>query len=365
MKRKITVPVTGSPFVALARKKWAMLLSVGTGGLGGWALNALNVPLGWLIGSMLATGALALMGLRPRMPGVLRWMVMAVIGVYLGAAFSPEVLNLFPRSVVSIIVMLLVVTVEVFFAAWLFTKIMRCNAITAYAACMPGGFSTMLLIAQEHGGDPEVVSLVQLVRVIVVIFSIMVIAYLLGVDLTEAREQAVPNQYDLETYGLAFAVFLVGLGTGIMLKMPIVCMVLPAVLVASLQVAEVSELHLHTEPLSIALVFLGASIGSRWGSLKAERVFSCVFAGLLLAIFLVGFSLLSAWVVSDTLFIELVPTIMAYSPGGVAEISLIALALDIDPAFVGMHHIVRIFYILLMMPLAVAYMKQAYMTDEK
>ena len=37
-----------------------------------------------------------------------------------------------------------------------------------------------------------------------------------------------------------------------------------------------------------------------------------------------------------------VPLILAYSPGGLAEMSLIALALHTEVAFVAAHHIVRV-----------------------
>src|SRR3546814_2398210 len=48
------------------------------------------------------------------------------------------------------------------------------------------------------------------------------------------------------------------------------------------------------------------------------------------------------------------PTIgifLAFAPGGVAEMSLIALALSIDAALVATHHIVRIFLIVVLTPL--------------
>jgi uncharacterized membrane protein AbrB (regulator of aidB expression) len=44
--------------------------------------------------------------------------------------------------------------------------------------------------------------------------------------------------------------------------------------------------------------------------------------------------------------------VLAFSPGGLAEMSLIALALDIDPAFVATHHVVRIFLVVVLAPLA-------------
>jgi uncharacterized membrane protein AbrB (regulator of aidB expression) len=44
--------------------------------------------------------------------------------------------------------------------------------------------------------------------------------------------------------------------------------------------------------------------------------------------------------------------VLAYAPGGLAEMSLIALALSMDAAFVATHHIVRIFLIVVLAPLA-------------
>jgi uncharacterized membrane protein AbrB (regulator of aidB expression) len=65
-------------------------------------------------------------------------------------------------------------------------------------------------------------------------------------------------------------------------------------------------------------------------------------------------------VVSSLLFAVLLhpltglPTIgifLAFAPGGVAEMSLIALALSLDAALVATHHIVRIFLIVVFTPM--------------
>ena len=44
--------------------------------------------------------------------------------------------------------------------------------------------------------------------------------------------------------------------------------------------------------------------------------------------------------------------VLAFAPGGLAEMSLIALALGVDPAFVSSHHVVRIFLVVVLAPLA-------------
>jgi uncharacterized membrane protein AbrB (regulator of aidB expression) len=54
--------------------------------------------------------------------------------------------------------------------------------------------------------------------------------------------------------------------------------------------------------------------------------------------------------VEATLGIPFSAALLAFSPGGLAEMSLIALSLDIDAAYVSSHHIVRIFMIVLAAP---------------
>ncbi len=41
---------------------------------------------------------------------------------------------------------------------------------------------------------------------------------------------------------------------------------------------------------------------------------------------------------------------IAYAPGAVDAMMLLALALHVDPVYVGAHHLVRIFFVLMSMP---------------
>ena len=43
--------------------------------------------------------------------------------------------------------------------------------------------------------------------------------------------------------------------------------------------------------------------------------------------------------------------VLAYSPGGLAEMSLVALAMNADIAYVASHHLVRISFVMMLAPL--------------
>jgi len=51
--------------------------------------------------------------------------------------------------------------------------------------------------------------------------------------------------------------------------------------------------------------------------------------------------------------------VLAYAPGGLAEMSLIALALHADVAFVSSHHVVRILLIVTLAPLTFRLLRPA------
>jgi uncharacterized membrane protein AbrB (regulator of aidB expression) len=49
--------------------------------------------------------------------------------------------------------------------------------------------------------------------------------------------------------------------------------------------------------------------------------------------------------------------VLAYAPGGFAEMSLIALALSVDSAFVASHHLIRIILVVTLAPLLFRYFR--------
>lgn len=338
-------PKAKGALAGLPQKALALLFAF----VGGWGADLAGVPLGWMIGSMFTIGVLSVAGLEFKVPGLVRWTVLAVLGVYLGASFSPEVIRWLPRAGVSVVGMFITVMVEVAIATFVMMRVMRCSFITSYAACMPGGFSSMTLIAQEHGGDVEVVSIVQLVRVVVVLSAISLAARYFGVE-TQGSVASGDYAVNVDDLLLALSVTLVGLGTGIFFKIPVFCMLCPMLIAAVSQTFGFTDLSLPEGPLAVALAILGAAVGAHWGNLRSKRVLGLLLCGLVLAVFLLAFSAGAAWLVARTIFLDLAPTLLAYSPGGVSEISLIAVALDIEPALVGMHHVLRVLFIFLTLP---------------
>jgi hypothetical protein len=108
-----------------------------------------------------------------------------------------------------------------------------------------------------------------------------------------------------------------------------------------------------------ALVVTGASIGCRFhGTTLAmwARVAAATLGGTAI---LMAVTALFAAAVSAATGVGFFAALLAYAPGGVAEMSLIALAIDADPGFVAVHHVVRIGFILLVVPLFATWLRRA------
>ena len=66
-------------------------LAIGT--TGGALFFALNMPLAWMMGAMVATTVAALSGVSLHVPGQLRSVMVAILGVLLGSTFTPEAMQ--------------------------------------------------------------------------------------------------------------------------------------------------------------------------------------------------------------------------------------------------------------------------------
>jgi membrane AbrB-like protein len=105
--------------------------------------------------------------------------------------------------------------------------------------------------------------------------------------------------------------------------------------------------------VSAVMVALGALTGARFANTQLRTLLSYSLAALgsfSVAILIVSvFAAMSAWIVN----LNLSDIIVSYSPGALDAMMILALALHLDPIFVGAHHVARFILISLSLPLFV------------
>ena len=109
-------------------------------------------------------------------------------------------------------------------------------------------------------------------------------------------------------------------------------------------------------PVPVAVcsfIVMGAMIGTRLGGADFRQLarLSLVGIGALLVGTTVG--CLFAFGVATLLSLRLADVVMAYAPGAIEAMTIIAFALHLDPVFVGVHHLARFTFMSLVLPAAV------------
>lgn len=143
-----------------------LLATLAVGGVGGWIGRKLKLPAGTMVGALAAVILLNLLTGKAYFPAQARVVVQilggALIGTRLHKKDVPELRRVLLPSLVLVVSMLLMnLTVGV-----LLWKAGGLDVNTALFAAAPGGVSDMGIIAEDLGANMGQVSLLQLVRVI-------------------------------------------------------------------------------------------------------------------------------------------------------------------------------------------------------
>lgn len=331
-------------------------------GLGGGSLSYwLHLPLPWLLGAMIATTLPSLAGVRLRGPGNARKAVLATIGVMLGSAFTPDLTGNASLWGASLVVMLLATAFMLGFSLWFARRIAGYSPDTALYAGIPGGVSAVTSMAMGSGADMRVVGLTHATRILILLVAIPPVLKLLGhVDLGVRTQEAaqwlwLPSLEDLVWLGGSA---LAGIWLGRLLRLPNAFLFGPALVSSVLHLTGLTHAVLPPTLIALAQVIIGVSVGVRFGGTSLAEVGNTLLLAIWQAIGLLAIAILAAWGFHAATGYSMAAALLSYMPGGAPELSLVALSLGIDPAFVTSHHLLRICVLLMTIPLLLHYTRR-------
>ncbi|MCB8822764.1 AbrB family transcriptional regulator [Microvirga rosea] len=337
----------------------AHLVQILIAGLGGLTLDALGVPAAWLSGSALATMAWGWAGRAKPMPRPLVDAAMLVSGASMGAAVTPAAIaavGRYPSSLILLVIAVLAISGAS--ALWL-TRVSGWRKDDAVLASVPGALSTVLAIAVDRNASVASIAIVQNLRLFVLIALLpSAVVFSGGGAANVLIGQGLPVQ---TVGGMAF-IFLGGLLLGLILARLNVAapILLGAMLVSTVShgsgwVAGVIPPVITT----IGLVLIGMFIAERFRDVRRSTIRTTLVAAL--GSFAIGmvvataFACLAAWVAG----VSFANGLVAFAPGGLEAMTILALVLGLDPLYVGIHHLVRFLGIGLVVPFVVAWLQRS------
>jgi membrane AbrB-like protein len=319
---------------------------------GGAALGLIGLPAGYLSGAILVAAAAALAGRPLLMPQLLTRAIFVVIGISLGAVVSPQTLQgmaSYPLSIAVLIVAMLGVSLGA--AAYLYL-VHRWPPLSAYLAASPGGMSQVLVLAAELDADLRGVAVVQTMRVVIIAVGLPAGLSLLGFAGHAMRPGNGPLSFALADE-LAILVAVSTLVALVAFRFRFPGGLLFGAMFGSAALHGSGLIHavVPVWVANLAMMALGGVIGARFANTAPRLLVDYLAAAFGSFAVAVTIATLFAAVAINMMALPVPEVVIAYAPGSVDAMMLLALALHLDPVFVGAHHVMRIIFVSVVMPL--------------
>ncbi|MGB9057534.1 MAG: AbrB family transcriptional regulator [Pseudolabrys sp.] len=319
---------------------------------GGAALGLIGVPAGWLSGSILAVAGASLAGRPMLIPTLLMRAIFVLIGISLGAVVTPETLHGMATYPVSIAVLILAMALISIGGAGYLRLIHRWDNVDAYLAAAPGGMSQVLALGAELGGDLRAIAIVQSIRVVVIAVGLPAGLSMLGlVGQAPPRVTGALSIGVLDELAILVATSTVVAIIAYRIRFPGGLLFGAMLTSAVLHGSGLIHAVMPWWAVNTAMVAMGAITGSRFANTPLRMLLN--FVGAAFGSFAVAVTIAAAFaaVLISVLSLRAAEVMIAFAPGSVDAMMLLALALNLDPVYVGAHHLTRIFFVSLTMPL--------------
>lgn len=313
--------------------------------------HSLALPLPWLLGPISACLCAALVGINMRGIKPLNEGMRTILGVAVGATFTPPLLlamtGMWPTLMLIPVMVICIGLIGVPY----FQRLWGYDFATSYYSTMPGGLQDMLIFGEEAGGNPRSLSLIHATRVLVIVVALpFILQGFWDADLSNppgapARSIA-PSQLLLMV-----ACALIGWQGAKAIGMFGASILGPLIVAAACALAGLLHHRPPAEAIWAAQFFIGMTVGVKYSGITMTEVRRDLAAGLGFCVILIVLTLIF---VEAVYILELAPgmeALLAFAPGGQAELTVLALIVGADVAFVIAHHVLRIFVVILGAPL--------------
>ncbi len=309
---------------------------------GGVIFTLLGFPAGLISGSVLAVAAAALLGRPVKVPIPLARVCYVVVGILLGAVVTPQALKgvtTWPASVA----LLMMAAICMILATTTYLRVVhRWDRLSALMGASPGSMVQVIALSTELGADLRAVAIVQTMRVLLLTTGLPGGLALFGLVAPSVPVARGP------TGGSSLAEIIILVAVSSAVAFAVSRLRFPGGLLFG-AMAGSGVLHgtgfvqavLPWWIGSGAVLVLGAVVGSRFAYATLRVIIG--YLGAALGSFAVSLAVATFFVVIVTHFFPfpIANVVVAFAPGAQDTMMVLALALHLDPIYIGAHHLAR------------------------
>jgi len=308
---------------------------------GGITFTLVGVPAGLVSGSMTVTAAAALMGRPTAVPLPLARVCFVLIGMLLGAVVTPATLRGMATWPLSITLLALSALIMIGTTTAYLRIAHRWDPLSALLGASPGSMGQAMALAAEFECNMRGIAIVQTMRVLVVTIGLPG-----GLALFGLAASGIPPTPAGTNSSLIELAILAAASTGTAVFMHWIRFpggLLFGAMSASAVLHGTDLLHVSMPWWlgSAAVILLGAQTGARFANTTMAMLMEYFWAGLGSAAVAIAVSSAFVLIVTTMLPFRASDVLIAFAPGAQDTMMVLALALRLDPVYVGAHHLTR------------------------
>lgn len=324
-------------------------LALAFGATGSVVFVKFQLPLPWFLGALTACLVASVAGAPIARPSALSIPMRCVLGVAIGTAFSPALLQRLGSMTSSLLFLIPFMLSVILIGMMFYERVAKLDRATAFFAAVPGGLTDMTTMAEDAGANARTVILVQATRILLIVFTLPL--WLQWHDGLAVGRTAASRIHIWEISPLdAVVMCAMGLGgwlTARRLGLAGAPIVGPMIVSGLAHAFGLTFAKMPLEVLVVAQISVGALLGCQFRGLTLKELTGTVTWGIGNAVVLILYTAFVAhWVAKWTGF-DPVSVLLAYAPGGQTELNLLTYVLGLDVAFVAMHHLSRLGIVIL------------------
>lgn len=321
--------------------------------IGGYLFFLMNLPLPWILGPI---------------PAILMWKSITkrilvsyqpfrnggfmLLGIGLGLFFTPDTFSLIlPYLIPYTMMTILLIGISIVNSV-LISKFINLNTSTSIMGSIPGGLSTMVAASESLGANVAMVTILQTIRLLAVLFTIPFLIVHMFTGSTVAVSLALGESGSDPTTFLSFGWYVIAGLIGYLLrnKLPAAYVVGPLSVVALLSAGGIALPSLPLVIIIWAQLAIGIHIGNQISvkELKQGGKYGGIFLLSAMVLIFIAFGL--GYFLMLMTDLSLADSILSVAPGGLVEMALTSAQIGGDPSVVSSLQLIRLLIIVIFVP---------------
>ena len=317
---------------------------------GGCALFLVGAPMPFLVGGIIGSAFFVWSfesrgRLIPRLPPHVRLCAIAITGAMIGSRVPPSLIDTLFEYWLSALMMIPFVLFAHMGNYKIFRQIGGYRPVDAYFAGMPGGLIEAILLGEKAGADIRILTIQHFIRVLsIVLFVPFMFFILTGEVVGSAGGASISEQtYDASDISIILLIATIGLIVGKALKLPAAHLIGPLMLAIFFVVTFSVQINVPYWLMNFAQFIIGATLGAQFSGVDKELLKRSLKLGVIAVCFMLALGSAFAFFLIPFVPMDVKELLISFAAGGLAEMSLIALSLNLNSVIVALHHLIRIF----------------------